>query len=130
MNGAGARLLATARLDTQLQLRNGFFYAVAFFLVCWFVVLTQLPAVVDWGFVLPAVILGNLSMVSFYGSPKVRVGHFARLSRGGCSSRLVQQSIIIPMTADAEWKPKARRMITRTLLCSPSTMPLVTPQRM
>ena len=64
------------------------------------------------------------------GSPKVRVGHFARLSRGGCSSRLVQQSIIIPMTADAEWKPKARRMITRTLLCSPSTMPLVTPQRM
>ena len=83
--------------------------------------------------------LSNIKLVSgseeysvpeSYGSPKVRVGHFARLSRGGCSSRLVQQSIIIPMTADAEWKPKARRMITRTLLCSPSTMPLVTPQRM
>ena len=72
----------------------------------------------------------TLLCLSTYGSPKVRVGHFARLSRGGCSSRLVQQSIIIPMTADAEWKPKARRMITRTLLCSPSTMPLVTPQRM
>ncbi len=66
MTGARSRLLATARLDTQLQLRNGFYYAVAFFLACWFVVLTQLPAVVDWGFVLPAVILGNLSMVSFY----------------------------------------------------------------
>ena len=63
------------------------------------------------------------------GSPKVRVGHFARLTRGGCSSMLVQQSMIIPMSAVAEWKPKARRVITRTLLCSPSTMPLVTPQR-
>ena len=65
----------------------------------------------------------------FFGSPKVRVGHFARLTRGGCSSMLVQQSMIIPMSAVAEWKPKARRVITRTLLCSPSTMPLVTPQR-
>ncbi len=59
------RLLATVQLDARLQLRNGFYYAVAFFLACWFVVLTQLPGV-DWGFVLPAVILGNLSMVSFY----------------------------------------------------------------
>ena len=65
----------------------------------------------------------------FFGSPKVRVGHIARLSRGGCSSMLVQQSMIMPMSAAAEWKPKARRVITRTLLCSPSTMPLVTPQR-
>ena len=66
---------------------------------------------------------------NLYGSPKVRVGHIARLSRGGCSSMLVQQSMIMPMSAAAEWKPKARRVITRTLLCSPSTMPLVTPQR-
>ena len=33
-------------------------------------------------------------LFEIFGSPKVRVGHFARLSRGGCSSRLVQQSII------------------------------------
>ena len=61
----GSRLLATVQLDARLQLRNGFYYAVAFVLACWFAVLTQLP-VVDWGFFLPALILGNLSMVSFY----------------------------------------------------------------
>ena len=31
---------------------------------------------------------------------------------------MVQQSMIIAMTADAEWKPKARRMITRALVSS------------
>ena len=50
-----------------------------------------------------------------YGSPKVRVGHIARLSRGGCSSMLVQQSMIMPMSAAAEWKPKARRVIMALL---------------
>ena len=74
-------------------------------------------------------LLQTLRTRIFLGSPKVRVGHIARLSRGGCSSMLVQQSMIMPMSAAAEWKPKARRVITRTLLCSPSTMPLVTPQR-
>ena len=74
--------------------------------------------------------VGDIHGWKRFGSPRVRVGHFARLTRGGCNSRLVQQSMIIPMSADAEWKPKARRVITRTLLCSPSTMPLVTPQRM
>ena len=41
----------------------------------------------------------------FYGSPKVRVGHCANRTRGGRSRMLVQQSMIIPMSADAEWKP-------------------------
>ena len=59
------RLAATLRLDLQLQLRNGFYYAVAFVLVCWFVVLNGLPAV-DWGYVLPALVFGNLVMVNFY----------------------------------------------------------------
>ena len=40
-----------------------------------------------------------------YGSPKVRVGHCANRTRGGRSRMLVQQSMIIPMSADAEWKP-------------------------
>ena len=39
------------------------------------------------------------------GSPKVRVGHCANRTRGGRSRMLVQQSMIIPMSADAEWKP-------------------------
>ena len=59
------RLAATVRLDLRLQLRNGFYYAVAFVLVCWFVVLTRLPAI-DWGYVLPAVVFGNLVMVNFF----------------------------------------------------------------
>ena len=37
------RLAATVRLDLRLQMRNGFYYAVAFVLACWFVVLTRLP---------------------------------------------------------------------------------------
>ena len=59
------RLAASVRLDLRLQMRNGFYYAVAFVLVCWFVVLTRLPAI-DWGYVLPAVVFGNLVMVNFY----------------------------------------------------------------
>ena len=59
------RLAATVRLDLRLQARNGFYYAVAFVLVCWFILLTRLPAV-DWGYVLPAFVLGNLVMVNFY----------------------------------------------------------------
>ncbi len=59
------RLAATVRLDLRLQLRNGFYYAVAFVLACWFVLLTRLPAI-DWGYVLPAVVFGNLVMVNFY----------------------------------------------------------------
>ena len=60
------RLAATVRLDLQLQVRNGFYYAVAFVLACWFVLLAILPAGIDWGYVLPAVVFGNLVMVNFY----------------------------------------------------------------
>ena len=59
------RLAATVLLDLRLQLRNGFYYAVAFVLACWFLLLTRLPPL-DWGYVLPAVIFGNLVMVNFY----------------------------------------------------------------
>ena len=59
------RLAATLRLDLRLQLRNGFYYAVAFVLACWFVLLTRLPSV-DWGYVLPVFVFGNLVMVNFY----------------------------------------------------------------
>ena len=58
-------LAATIRLDLRLQVRNGFYHAVAFVLVCWFVLLTQLPEV-DWSYILPVVVYGNLVMVNFY----------------------------------------------------------------
>ena len=59
------RLAATIRLDLRLQVRNGFYHAVAFVLLCWFVLLTQLPEL-DWGYLLPAIVFGNLVMVNFY----------------------------------------------------------------
>ena len=59
------RLAATITLDLQLQWKNGFYYAVGFVLLCWLVVLTQLPEI-DWGYVLPAIVFGNLVMVNFY----------------------------------------------------------------
>ncbi len=59
------RLAATLRLDLRLQLRNGFYYAVAFVLACWFVLLTRLPSV-DWAYLLPVFVFGNLVMVNFY----------------------------------------------------------------
>ncbi len=59
------RLAATIRLDVRLQARNGFYYAVAFVLACWLLLLTRLPEI-DWGYLLPAVVFGNLVMVNFY----------------------------------------------------------------
>ena len=44
----------------------------------------------------------------FSGSPKVHVGHFASLTLGGGSSMLVSQSMITPMSADAEWRQSLR----------------------
>ena len=46
--------------------------------------------------------------VNKYGSPKVHVGHFASLTLGGGSSMLVSQSMITPMSADAEWRQSLR----------------------
>ena len=43
-----------------------------------------------------------------FGSPKVHVGHFASLTLGGGSSMLVSQSMITPMSADAEWRQSLR----------------------
>ena len=58
------RLLSTMRCDVRLQLRNGFYWAVAFLLGSWAIVITQLPAF-DWGPVVPPIVLGNLSLATF-----------------------------------------------------------------
>lgn len=59
------RLLATMRTDLRLQHRNGFYYAVAFVLILFAILMSQLPAI-DWTRWLPPVVLGNLVMVSFF----------------------------------------------------------------
>ncbi|MHC5063215.1 MAG: fluoroquinolone export ABC transporter permease subunit [Planctomycetota bacterium] len=60
-----SRLIATLRTDACLQLRNGFYYAVAFVLLLFTILITQLPAF-DWSPILAPVIFGNLVMVSFF----------------------------------------------------------------
>ncbi len=59
------RLMATIQCDIRLQVRNGFYYAVAFLLTAWAILIGRLPEV-DWGWLLPALVLGNLSMTTFY----------------------------------------------------------------
>jgi fluoroquinolone transport system permease protein len=59
------RLLATVRCDAQLQLRNGFYYATAFVVLIWSLVLLRLPDL-DFGWLLPALVAGNLLLNTFY----------------------------------------------------------------
>lgn len=58
------RLLATLGCDLKLQLRNGFYYAVAVLVAAWALLLTQLPAIA-WGPWMPALVLGNLMIGTF-----------------------------------------------------------------
>ncbi len=58
------RLLATMRCDVRLQVRNGFYWAAAFLLGTFAVLITQLPEF-DWAPVMPVVVLGNLVLATF-----------------------------------------------------------------
>ena len=98
------RLAATVRLDLRLQLRNGFYYAVAFLLVCWFVLLTRLPAI-DWGYVLPAFVFGNLVMVNFYF-----VGGLVLLEKG---EGTLEAQVVTPL---ADWEYLASKTGTLAAL--------------
>ncbi len=59
------RLLATMGTDLRLQHRNGFYYAVAFVLILFAILVSQLPAF-DWNPWLPPLVFGNLVMVSYF----------------------------------------------------------------
>ena len=98
------RLAATVALDLRLQVRNGFYYAVAFVLACWFVVLTRLPPI-DWGYLLPAVVFGNLVMVNFYFAAGLVL-----LEKG--EGTLVAQ-VVTPL---ADWEYLASKTLTLAAL--------------
>ena len=98
------RLAATVRLDLRLQMRNGFYYAVAFVLACWFVVLTRLPAI-DWGYVLPAVVFGNLVMINFYF-----VAGLVLLEKG---EGTLEAQVVTPL---ASWEYLASKTLTLAAL--------------
>jgi len=59
------RLAATMRCDVRLQLRNGFYWAVAFVLGGWAILISQLPPFA-WAPLIPPLILGNLVMATFF----------------------------------------------------------------
>ena len=98
------RLAATARLDLHLQMRNGFYYAVAFVLVCWLLVLTRLPPI-DWGYILPAVVFGNLVMVNFYF-----VAGLVLLEKG---EGTLEAQVVTPL---ADWEYLASKTLTLAAL--------------
>lgn len=59
------RLLASIRCDVRLQLRNGFYHAAGFVVAVWALLLYGARGLA-WGAVLPALVMGNLVMSTFY----------------------------------------------------------------
>ena len=59
------RLAATLGADVRVQLRNGFYYATAFVVVCSIAILRRLPADVA-ALLLPVVLLENIAVNTFY----------------------------------------------------------------
>jgi len=59
------RLLATLRADVMLQYRNGFYYAVLFVAALWVGLLSQARGL-DFGVILPVMVLMNLVLGTFY----------------------------------------------------------------
>jgi fluoroquinolone transport system permease protein len=59
------RLIATVIADARLQLRNGFYYSSIFILAVWAAVLSQIPPL-ELGWLLPAIVFGNLATTTFY----------------------------------------------------------------
>ena len=107
------RLAATVRLDLRLQMRNGFYYAVAFVLACWLVLLSRLPPL-DWGYVLPAVVFGNLVMVNFYF-----VAGLVLLEKG---EGTLEAQVVTPL---ADWEYLASKTLTLAALSVVEQMVIV-----
>jgi fluoroquinolone transport system permease protein len=59
------RLLATIRCDITLQIRHGFYYATVFVLAVCVALVSRIPAL-DLKWLLPALVLGNLLLNTFY----------------------------------------------------------------
>ncbi len=59
------RLVAAMRWDVQLQVRQGFYYAAALVAAILIIIVSQLPGA-DFGLLLPAILLENLVVNTFY----------------------------------------------------------------
>jgi fluoroquinolone transport system permease protein len=98
------RLLATARCDVRLQSRNGFYYATAFVLIVCVALLSRIPALdLDW--LVPALVLGNLLLNTFYF-----IGGLILLEKG---EGTLEAQVVTPLRT---WEYLASKICTLTLL--------------
>ena len=99
-----SRLLATMSCDVRLQARNGFYWAVAFLLAAWAILVSQLGGI-DWGPVLPPLLLGNLVVATFFF-----IGGLVLLEKG---EGTLEAQVVTPL-ATGEYL--ASKVITLTVL--------------
>ncbi len=98
------RLFASLRCDLRLQYRNGFYYAAAFVVGVWVLMVQRLPAL-DWGVLLPVVILNNLLISTFYF-----LGGLVLLEKG---EGTLEAQVVTPLRTG---EYLASKVITLTLL--------------
>jgi len=98
------RLLATIRCDVTLQLRHGFYYATAFVLIFCVVVVSRIPSV-DLSWLLPALLLGNLLLNTFYF-----IGGLILLEKG---EGTLEAQVVTPLRT---WEYLASKVGTLALL--------------
>jgi fluoroquinolone transport system permease protein len=99
-----SRLLNTIRCDVRLQFRNGFYYATVFMLIFWAVFVKLLPTF-NWGLVMPALMLGNLMVTTFYF-----VGGLVLLEKG---EGTLEAQVVTPL---CPWEYIASKVLTLTAL--------------
>jgi fluoroquinolone transport system permease protein len=98
------RLLATIHCDVTLQLRQGFYYASAFVLVVCVAVVSRIPTL-NLSWLLPAIIVGNLMMNTFYF-----IGGLVLLEKG---EGTLEAQVVTPLRT---WEYLASKISTLTLL--------------
>jgi fluoroquinolone transport system permease protein len=98
------RLIATIHCDVTLQLRQGFYYASAFVLVVCVVVVSRIPTL-NLSWLLPALVLGNLMMNTFYF-----IGGLILLEKG---EGTLEAQVVTPLRT---WEYLASKIGTLTLL--------------
>ena len=98
------RLLATVRCDVTLQFRHGFYYATAFVLIFCVVVVSRIPSL-NLSWLLPALLLGNLLLNTFYF-----IGGLILLEKG---EGTLEAQVVTPLRT---WEYLASKVGTLALL--------------
>ncbi len=99
------RLLSTLYLDVKLQFRNGFYYVTAFVTIAAALAITQLPFHLDLSALLPAIVLNDLPIGTFYF-----IGGLVLLEKG--EGTLAAQ-VVTPLRT---WEYLVSKVITLSVL--------------